>query len=128
MHWSAKCHSAGCLCAECCGTRKLSLLFCPLFNADFLSFSPLWLLKLLAGIHKTLKRSFFDFLQTFANRTKPGPSLQVEKWLCLCYLLMFQLSKTAQLKVENSAQTTFRLSPVRCRAPRLLIRTSNVAL
>jgi len=33
--------------------------------------------------------------QTLANRTKPGPSLQVDKWLCLCYLLMFLLSKTA---------------------------------
>jgi len=35
------------------------------------------------------------FGQTLANRTKPGPSLQVEKWLCFCYLLMFLLSKTA---------------------------------
>jgi hypothetical protein len=33
--------------------------------------------------------------QTLANRTKPGPSLQVETWLCLCHLLMFLLSKTA---------------------------------
>jgi hypothetical protein len=32
--------------------------------------------------------------QTLANRTKPGPSLQVEKGLRLCYLLMFLLSKT----------------------------------
>jgi hypothetical protein len=33
--------------------------------------------------------------QTLANRTKPWPSSQAEKWLCLCYLLMFLLSKTA---------------------------------
>ncbi len=33
--------------------------------------------------------------QTLDNRTKPGPSLQVEERLCLCYLLMFLLSKTA---------------------------------
>jgi len=33
--------------------------------------------------------------QTLANRMKPGLSLQVKKWLCLCYLLMFLLSKTA---------------------------------
>ncbi len=55
--------------------------------------------------------------QTSANRTKPGPSLKVEKRLCLCYLRKFLLSKTSQLKVENSAQTTFRFSPVRYRAP-----------
>ncbi len=58
-------------------------------------------------------------VQTLANRTKPGPSLQVEKWSCLCCQLMFLLSKTAQLKVENSAKTTFRFSPVRYRAPRV---------
>ncbi len=57
--------------------------------------------------------------QTLGNRTIPGPSLQVQKWLCFC-LHMFLLSKTAQLKVENSAQTTFRFSPVRYRAPRLV--------
>ncbi len=33
--------------------------------------------------------------QTLANRMKPGPSLQVEKWLRLNYILMFLLSKTA---------------------------------
>jgi hypothetical protein len=33
--------------------------------------------------------------QTLANRTKPWQSLQVEKWLCFCYLLMFLLSKIA---------------------------------
>ncbi len=58
--------------------------------------------------------------QTLAKRTNPGPSLQVEKWLCFCYLLMFLLSKTAQLKVENLAQTTFRFSPVIYRAPRII--------
>ncbi len=39
--------------------------------------------------------------QTLANRTKPGPSLQVEKWLCLCYLLMFLLSKQPSLKLKT---------------------------
>jgi hypothetical protein len=34
---------------------------------------------------------------------------------------MFLLSKTAQLKVENSAQTTFRFSPVRYHAPQVLL-------
>ncbi len=63
--------------------------------------------------------------QTLANRTKPGPSLRVEKWLCLCYLLMFLLSKTAWLKVENSAQTTFRFSPVRYRTPQVGFITSH---
>jgi hypothetical protein len=33
--------------------------------------------------------------QTLANRTIPGSSLQVEKWLWFCYLLIFLLSKTA---------------------------------
>ncbi len=50
---------------------------------------------------------------TLANRTIPGLSLQVEKWLCFCFLLMFLLSKTDYLKIENSAQTTFRFSLVR---------------
>ncbi len=57
--------------------------------------------------------------RTLANRTKPGLSLQVYKWQCLCCLLMFLLSKTAKLKIENLAQTTFRFSHVRYRAPRL---------
>jgi hypothetical protein len=53
-----------------------------------------------------------------ASRTKPGPSFQVWKQLLLRRLLMLLLNKTAQLKVENSAQTVFRFSPVRYRAPR----------
>jgi hypothetical protein len=65
-------------------------------------------------------RNYFIHGQTLANRMKPGLSLQVEKWLCFCYLLMFLLSKTDQLKLENLAQTTFRFSPVRYRAPRFI--------
>jgi hypothetical protein len=53
-----------------------------------------------------------------ASRTKSGPSFQVWKQLLLCHLLMLLLNKTAQIKVENSAQTAFRFSPVRYRAPR----------
>ncbi len=37
---------------------------------------------------------------------------------------MFLLSKTAKLKVENSAQTTLRFSPIRYRAPRRLAMAS----
>jgi hypothetical protein len=36
----------------------------------------------------------------------PGPSFQ------LCHELATKCSKTAQLRVENSSRTTFRLSPV----------------
>jgi hypothetical protein len=35
---------------------------------------------------------------------------------------MILLSKTAPLKVENSAQTTFRFSPVRKRSPPQLLK------
>ncbi len=56
--------------------------------------------------------------QTLVNRTKPGPSFQVEKQLLLCCILMLLLNKSTQLKIENPAQTAFRFSPVRYRAPR----------
>jgi hypothetical protein len=35
----------------------------------------------------------------------------------VCHALIMLLSKTAQLRVENSAQTTFRLSLIRYCAP-----------
>ncbi len=43
----------------------------------------------------------FSHGQTLANRMKPGPSLQVEKWLCLCYLLMFRQAKQPSLKLRT---------------------------
>ncbi len=39
--------------------------------------------------------------QTLVNRMIPGPSSQVEKWLCFCYLLMFLLSKQPSLKFKT---------------------------
>ncbi len=69
--------------------------------------------------HEKASHNCPDYGQTLANRTKPGPSLQVQKRLCLCCILIFLLIQTAQLKVENSAQTTFRFSPVRYCVPRL---------
>ncbi len=47
--------------------------------------------------------------QTSTKRAKHGPTWPT--WLCACDALMLLWSKTAQLKVENSVQTTFRLSP-----------------
>ncbi len=52
--------------------------------------------------------------QTSANRVKPVLSFQVWKWLCVCHLIMSLWIETAQLKVENSAQTSFRFSPFEC--------------
>jgi hypothetical protein len=71
-------------------------------------------IKLIMLIVVMLSVTIVNFVhgQTLANRTKPGPSLQVEKWLCLCYLLIFLLSKAAYLKVENSAQTTLCSLPL----------------
>ncbi len=50
--------------------------------------------------------------QTSANRTEPGPSFQLQKGLLVCHALMLLMIKTAQLKVESLAQTTFRFPPV----------------
>jgi hypothetical protein len=48
--------------------------------------------------------------QTSANRTKPGLKFQPKKWPLACWAFMVFSSKTAELKVENSAQITSRLS------------------
>ncbi len=61
--------------------------------------------------------SMFRHGQMSANRTEPGPSFQLQRWPCVCHALKRLLIKTAQLKVENSAQTTFRFCPVRYRTP-----------
>jgi hypothetical protein len=42
--------------------------------------------------------------QTSANRPKPGPSFQLKKWPCACNKIILLWIKTAQLKVENTAQ------------------------
>jgi hypothetical protein len=49
--------------------------------------------------------------QTLANRTKPGPSFQLFIWVCFCIHDCMYIIITAQLIVENSAQTSFRFSP-----------------
>ncbi len=67
--------------------------------------------------------SSFNHGQTSANRTEPGPSFQLQRQPCVCHALVRLLIKTAQLKVENSAQTTFRFTPVGFRAPRFNIST-----
>ncbi len=48
-----------------------------------------------------------------------GPSFKLQNWLCVCCALMLLFIKMAKLKVEYSAQTTFRLSPVRHRASQI---------
>ena len=54
-----------------------------------------WMAQFVIGRLFAIVVNVIGHAQTLANRTKPGPSLQVEKWLHLCYLLMFLLSKTA---------------------------------
>jgi hypothetical protein len=60
--------------------------------------------------------------QTLASRTNPGPSFQLKIWACANNMQFLHNNKTAWLKVENSAQTTFRFSPVSFRAPRISIK------
>ncbi len=60
-----------------------------------------------------------------ANRMKHGPSFQLQKCLCAFCAFILLSSKTTQIKVENSAQTTFRLSLVRYRAPCISPRHSE---
>ncbi len=48
--------------------------------------------------------------QTLAYSTRPGPSLEAA-------VFMLSTHVSVELKVENSAQTTFRFSPVRSRSP-----------
>ncbi len=56
--------------------------------------------------------------QTSANSTKYGPIFQFQKRPFAFNAFMVSPSKTAQLKVENSGQTTSRFSPIRYRTPR----------
>ncbi len=51
---------------------------------------------------------------------KVGP-LQLQKWLDVCCAFAVHNNKTAKLRVENSAQTTSRLSPIEYHAPCLLL-------
>ncbi len=57
--------------------------------------------------------------QTSADRTKPGPSFQLQKWPFVCPEFSLLWSKTAKLKVENSAQRAFKFSPVRYHTPQM---------
>ncbi len=56
--------------------------------------------------------------QTLADRTNPGPSFQLQKWLHAYHALTAQCANMTQLRVENSAHTTFRLSSIRYCGPR----------
>jgi len=51
--------------------------------------------------------------------TKPGPSFQLKVWACIHFDKYIHIIETAQLIVENSAQTSFRFSPVSFRASRV---------
>jgi hypothetical protein len=58
-----------------------------------------------------------DKLQQLAGRNL-GRVFISRSWLHVCKALVLLRSKTAQLKVENSAQITFRFCPDSFRAPR----------
>ncbi len=58
--------------------------------------------------------------QTLASGTKPGPSFQLQIRPFVYNMNFLHNNKSAQLKVENSVQTTFRFSPVSFRAPHSL--------
>ncbi len=58
-----------------------------------------------------------DHRKTSVSKTKPVLSFQLEHWLHAHHALTFSEIKTAKLKVENLAQTTFSLSPFRYSTP-----------
>ncbi len=55
--------------------------------------------------------------QTLANRIKPGQSFPLKMWACLYISCNCNHTKTAELKVESSAKTTSRFSPISFHAP-----------
>ncbi len=74
-----------------------------------------------AACYKTFSLAnvtFWYLILCYIIRTKLGPSFQLKKRLNVLYASVLLWSKTDYLKLENSAQTTPRLSPVRYRVPR----------
>ncbi len=62
--------------------------------------------------------NFCQILQiTQTKRTKSGQSYHILTWACLYMTRKRTNEKTAQIKFENSAQTTLRFSPVSFHAP-----------
>ncbi len=97
----------------------ITLFLC---DAITLTGNPLWLQEALLLKSETRQEP------TSANRAKPGLTSTIEKAACIHDTLMLLLSKTVQLKVENSAQTTFSLSPDRYLAGRSINDDGKVTL
>ncbi len=59
-----------------------------------------------------------DNVRNEANKTKPGPSFQLQMWAYLYMPCNYAYNKTAQLKAENLLQTTCRFSPISFHSPK----------
>jgi hypothetical protein len=93
--------------------KKLLIFSTPVFIRH------LWQLKTVVFLHWSLIRVVLLFhRQTLANRTKPGPSFLLQMWACMNIVEYMHNIITALFIIENSAQTSFRFSPISFCTPR----------